>query len=91
MDRWQIAILHHRLLRLNRSQSSVVAIIYGLTAWAGLAGNTLAYASGWSWTNLIALVLVITFVNRTAWRTAALPISSGAIGPIQLELFSSEV
>ncbi len=83
--------LHHRLLRLNRSQSSVVAIIYGLTAWAGLAGNTLAYASGWSWTNLIALVLVITFVNRTAWRTAALPISSGAIGPIQLELFSSEV
>jgi UDP-GlcNAc:undecaprenyl-phosphate/decaprenyl-phosphate GlcNAc-1-phosphate transferase len=83
--------LHHRLLRLNRPQSTVVAIIYGLTAWAGLVGNALTYASGWIWTNLIGLVLVIAFVNRTAWQTASRPISNGAIGPIQLELFSSEV
>jgi UDP-GlcNAc:undecaprenyl-phosphate/decaprenyl-phosphate GlcNAc-1-phosphate transferase len=83
--------LHHRLLRLNRSQSSVVAIIYGLTAWAGLAGNTLTYGSNWSWANLIGLVLVITFVNRTAWQTASQPIGSSTIGSIQLELFSSEV
>jgi UDP-GlcNAc:undecaprenyl-phosphate/decaprenyl-phosphate GlcNAc-1-phosphate transferase len=75
--------LHHRLLRLHLSKRTTVNLIYGLMAWAGLAGNMLTEASRWSWINVIALVLVMTFVNRTALQTAASPINNTIINPVE--------
>jgi UDP-GlcNAc:undecaprenyl-phosphate/decaprenyl-phosphate GlcNAc-1-phosphate transferase len=76
--------LHHRLLRLNLSKRAAVNLIYGLMAWAGLAGNMLAEASHWSWINVMALVLLMTFVNRTALQTASLPLNNTVINPTEL-------
>jgi UDP-GlcNAc:undecaprenyl-phosphate/decaprenyl-phosphate GlcNAc-1-phosphate transferase len=76
--------LHHRLLRLNLSKRTAVNLIYGLMAWAGWAGNMLTEASGWSWINFIAMVLVITFVNQTALKTTSLPLNNAIINPAEL-------
>jgi UDP-GlcNAc:undecaprenyl-phosphate GlcNAc-1-phosphate transferase len=75
--------LHHRLLRLDLSKRTAVNLIYGLMAWAGLAGNMLTQASLWSWINVIALGLVMTFVNRTALQTASVPMNNTVINPVE--------
>jgi UDP-GlcNAc:undecaprenyl-phosphate/decaprenyl-phosphate GlcNAc-1-phosphate transferase len=83
--------LHHRLLRLDLSKQATVTVIYALTAWAGFAGNMLIHASRWSLINLIALLLVITFVNQTALRTASVPLNHTAINPTELDSLASKV
>ncbi|NJM44750.1 MAG: undecaprenyl/decaprenyl-phosphate alpha-N-acetylglucosaminyl 1-phosphate transferase [Alkalinema sp. RU_4_3] len=75
--------LHHRLLRLKLSKQTVVNLIYALMAWAGLAGNLLDKASYWSWINVMALAIVMIFVNRTALQTAAAPINNAVVNPVE--------
>lgn len=57
--------IHHRLLRLNLSQSMVVWTIYGLVLWSGLGANYLL-VTAWGWSSVVGMLAVLGLCNRTS-------------------------
>jgi UDP-GlcNAc:undecaprenyl-phosphate GlcNAc-1-phosphate transferase len=61
--------IHHRLLRLGLSQSTVIWAIYGLMLWAGLGANYLL-VNAWGWSSAIGVLAVLGLINRTSLAIA---------------------